>query len=76
MTRPQALAVAWTGLQVLAANAQVIVFNDKTTGRVWFGIANAHIARSQDGKVVRLVDDGTANTEPEVLAVNSSVGSE
>lgn len=56
MTRPQALAVSWTGLQVLAMNGQLLIFNDHKTGRLWIGIANAKMTRSQDGKVVRLVD--------------------
>lgn len=57
MSRAQALAVAWTGLQPLAVNKQVIIFNDKKTGRVWFGIANAKIVRAQGNKAVRLVDN-------------------
>ena len=71
MTRAQALAVVWTGLEPLAMNGQVIIFNDRKTGRVWFGIANARVTRSQFGNAVRLVDDEpTANTANagEVLA--------
>lgn len=62
MTRAQALAVLWTGLQALAMNKQVVIFNDKKTGRVWFGIANASVVRAQDNKAVRLQDNQpTAN---------------
>ena len=43
MTRQQALAVSWTGLEALAKNKQLIIYNDNTTGRVWFGIANARV---------------------------------
>ncbi len=43
MSRPQALAISWTGLEVLAKRNQLIIYNDKTTGRVWFGIANAKV---------------------------------
>jgi len=43
MTRLQALAVSWTGLEALAKSSQLIIYNDKTTGRVWFGIANAQV---------------------------------
>ena len=43
MTRRQALAVSWTGLEALAKSRQLIIYNDKTTGRVWFGIANAKV---------------------------------
>lgn len=43
MTRRQALAVSWTGLEALAKSRQLIIYNDKTTGRVWFGIANASV---------------------------------
>lgn len=43
MNRQQALAVSWTGLEVLAKRRQLIIYNDKTTGRVWFGIANAKV---------------------------------
>ena len=57
MTRRQALAVSWTGLEALAKSRQLIIYNDKTTGRVWFGIANARIMRVQGNKAVRLVDD-------------------
>ena len=67
MNRAQALAVAWTGLQPLAMNGQVVIFNDKKTGRVWFGIANARVMRAQGNKAVRLVDDEQP-TPPEVLA--------
>ena len=45
MTREQALAVSWTGLEALAKMGQLIICNDKTTGRVWFGIANAKVLR-------------------------------
>lgn len=62
MTRAQALAVLWTGLQALAINKQVIIFNYKKTGRVWFGIANASVIRSQGNKAVKLQDnEPTAN---------------
>jgi len=60
MTREQALAVSWTGLQALAMNGQLIICNDKKTGRVWFGIANAKAIRSQTGNVVRLIDTANA----------------
>lgn len=43
MSRQQALAVSWTGLEALAKSRQLIIFNDRTTGRVWFGIANAKV---------------------------------
>jgi len=43
MTRAQALAVSWTGLEALAKMGQLIICNDKTTGIVWLGIANASV---------------------------------
>mgnify|MGYP006935525833 CR=1 FL=1 len=52
MTIPQALAVSWTGLEALARQKQVIIYNDKTLKRVWFGIANARVTsvgKDKDG---------------------------
>lgn len=54
MSRQQALAVCWTGLQPLATNGQVVICNDKKTGIVWFGIANAKVVR--DENMVKLID--------------------
>jgi hypothetical protein len=45
-------------------NRQVVICNDKKTGFVWFGIANARVERN-DG-TVRLIDV-TANA-PQALA--------
>jgi len=52
MSRPQALAVSWTGLEALAKQKQLIICNDKTTQTVWFGIANAKVVsvgKDKDG---------------------------
>lgn len=49
-------------MEVLAMNGQVIIFNDRKTGRAWFGIANTSVRRTQDGKAVRLVDSAVVPT--------------
>lgn len=75
MTRPQALAVSWTGLQVLAMNGQLVMFNDKKTGIAWFGIANARVERQELSKAIRLVDmeaEPTLANASEVLAVQGA----
>lgn len=56
MTREQALAVAWTGLRVLALNHQLVIFNDLAGKVAYLGIANAKVIRSADGKTVKLLD--------------------
>ena len=87
MTRSQALAVSWTGLEVLAVNDQVVIFNDTGTGKLWLGIANAkvEVVIGNDGKkTFRLLDlsllptlEPTLPTLPQALAQKeSSVGNE
>jgi hypothetical protein len=77
MTRPQALAVSWTGLEWLAKHNQLIICNDKTDGIVWLGIANAKVlsvGKDKDGhNLYDLVDvislitlANTANAEKSV----------
>jgi hypothetical protein len=66
MTREQALAVAWTGLAVLAMNGQLSFKNDPS-GRLVLAIANAKIVgvpTPDGGKLkLRLVDlEESANT--------------
>lgn len=74
MTRPQALAVSWTGLEALAKSKQAIIYNDKTTGIVWFGIANAKIQSvGKDAKGNDIFDLIDA-TLPTVEANTQSVG--
>lgn len=71
MSRQQALAVSWTGLEALAKSRQLIIYNDKTTGRVWFGIANAKVSSvgkdKQGNEIYDLID-------MEVLPTPQSVG--
>ena len=75
MTRPQALAVSWTGLEALAKVQQLIIYNDKTTGRVWFGIANAKVkAVGKDAKGNTLYDLVDATPEPTLEPLAGSVG--
>ncbi len=70
MTRPQALAVSWTGLEALAKARQLIIYNDKTTGVVWFGIANAKIQSvGKDAKGNPLYDLIDATPQPTVESV-------
>jgi hypothetical protein len=66
MTRPQALAVSWTGLEALAKARQLIIYNDKTTGVVWFGIANAKISpvgKDAKGNAIYDLIDATLPTD-------------
>lgn len=66
MSRPQALAISWTGLEALAKRKQLIIFNDKTTGRVWFGIANAKVVSvgndKQGNSIYDLIDTEELST--------------
>jgi hypothetical protein len=66
----QALAVSWTGLEALAKARQLIIYNDKTTGVVWFGIANAKIQSvGKDAKGNPLYDLIDATPQPTVESV-------
>ena len=73
MTREQALAVSWTGLEALARLGQLIICNDKTTGHVWFGIANAKVLRVGTDKAGQPMYDLIDKTLPtlEALAVEA-----
>lgn len=55
MTREQALAVAWTGLNVLAMNGELVIYNDKKGNRAWFGIVNTRVDKlTMDGGKFKL----------------------
>lgn len=74
MTRSQALAVSWTGLEPLAKAKHLIIYNDYTLNTVWFGIANAKVVTvGKDAKgnpIYNLVD----NPLPTLAANTQSVG--
>lgn len=65
MTRAQALAVAWTGLEVLALDKEMRILNDSKSGELVLVISGAKvIVEPSDGgkKRLKLVDLKTANT--------------
>jgi hypothetical protein len=76
MTREAALAVIWTGLQVLAMNGQLVTFNDLARDRAWFGIANTKLVvevLATGKKRARLAD---LEKEPKIANTSKSVGDE
>jgi hypothetical protein len=50
MTKAEALAVAWTGVEALAMMGQAKVYRSRTTGRVWVELLATDVTR-KDGLI-------------------------